>query len=202
MDLGDPLGQLAIPHQTGAGLAAATGTEGGPGDLNQLTRPLDAVTCLLLRLDERVHRVLLREESCGPLEDADILAQPTVSRPQRGQLLPLASGQPVALTRVDLSLLHPVPHRGLGGPEALGNLPDRAVTPSAEPDDLSLELGVNERRGRRGLSFSILSMMDILSGLHPVISNVRQSGSSSYAGCLGVAAGFVRRDGREDSQIP
>ena len=82
----------------GTGGAGAAGVEGGSGDLQQLTRPLDAVPPLLLRLDERVHRSpgLLREESRGPLEDLHVLAQPAVLPPQRGQLLALAAGQPVA----------------------------------------------------------------------------------------------------------
>jgi hypothetical protein len=56
VDLGDLVGQPGIADGTGTGFAAAAGVEGGTGDLQQFTRPFDAVARLLLRLDERVHR--------------------------------------------------------------------------------------------------------------------------------------------------
>ncbi|GAA3833623.1 hypothetical protein GCM10022206_84850 [Streptomyces chiangmaiensis] len=70
------------------------------------------------------------------------------------------------LARVDLGLLHPVAHRGLGQVEVLGDLTDRAVTAPAQLDDLALVLR-RERTARPRLFFPMLSMMDILPGQNP-----------------------------------
>ncbi|UWS69839.1 GNAT family N-acetyltransferase [Streptomyces noursei] len=51
--------------------------------------------------------------------------------------------------------------------------------------------GVNERRGR-GFFFPLLSMVDILSGAQPLISDVRRSGSSPH----------VQRDGARYCAVP
>ena len=45
VDGGDLLGQLGVADRAGAGRAGAAGVEGGSGDLQQFTRPFDAVTC-------------------------------------------------------------------------------------------------------------------------------------------------------------
>jgi hypothetical protein len=57
-----------------------------------------------------------------------------------GRFLALAAGQAVSLTVADLGLPDPVTHRSLGQIEVLGDLTDRAVTASAQLDDLGLEL--------------------------------------------------------------
>lgn len=56
MNVGDLFRQLGVTERAGTRRAGAAGTEGGPGDLQQLTCSFDAVTCTLTCLDERVHR--------------------------------------------------------------------------------------------------------------------------------------------------
>jgi hypothetical protein len=51
--LDDLLGELLVDALAGALLVP--GVVGGPGDLQQLARTLDAVLAGLLRLDERIH---------------------------------------------------------------------------------------------------------------------------------------------------
>jgi hypothetical protein len=80
--------------------------------------------------------------------------------------------------------------------EVLGDLTERAVTALAQLDDLGFELRVNERRGR-GFFFPLRSMVDILPGGEPLISDVRQSGSSPGCGC----AGFARPADRRSASI-
>src|SRR3954466_6726842 len=54
---------------------------------------------------------LPREESRCLLQDLALLTQARVVAPQSAQLLPLISGQPLALARVDLRLAEPVTQR-------------------------------------------------------------------------------------------
>jgi hypothetical protein len=56
VNVGDLFRQFGVTDRAGTRLGSPAGIEGGPGDLQQLTRSFDAVTCTLLRLDERVHR--------------------------------------------------------------------------------------------------------------------------------------------------
>src|SRR4029450_3730054 len=68
--LADVLGELLVGELACRRDAGAVGVGGGPGDLQQLTRPLDVALLRLLRLDERidVHRVswmLLCQAACG-----------------------------------------------------------------------------------------------------------------------------------------
>jgi hypothetical protein len=103
----------------------------------------DAVTRTFLRLDERVHRHRVSFAKKAVLDSTgqgNVLAQPAVLPPQRGQFLTFAAGQAVPLAGVDLGLLDPVAHRGLGQIEVLGDLTDCAVTASAQLSDLGLEL--------------------------------------------------------------
>src|SRR4029453_5929492 len=69
VDLADRLEQLGIRPRPGRGCIAATLVVGGTGDLEQLTAPLDAVTCSLLRLDEGIdlHRVSLAKKPVARL---------------------------------------------------------------------------------------------------------------------------------------
>jgi hypothetical protein len=55
----------------------------------------------------------------------DALTQAAVLSPQCGRFLTFAAGQALSLARINLGLLHPVAHRGLGQVEVLGDLPDR-----------------------------------------------------------------------------
>lgn len=113
----------------------------------------------------------------GPLEDVDVLKQTAVLPPQCGQFLAFAAGQAVPLARIDLGLLRPVTHRGLGRIEVLGDLTDRAVTASAQLDDLRLELG-RERATRARLLLPHALHDGHPPEAEPLISDVRQSGSS------------------------
>ena len=54
---------------------------------------------------------LPREESRCLLQDLALLTQPRVVAPQPAQLLPLITGQALALARVDLRLAEPVTQR-------------------------------------------------------------------------------------------
>ena len=68
----------------------------------------------------------------------------TLVFPAQGrQLLALGTGQSTVATRpgVPLGLAYPLPDCGLAQIEVAGDLPDRAVTPLAQLDDLGLELG-------------------------------------------------------------
>ena len=84
---------------------------------------------------------------------------------------------------VPFSLAHPLADRGLGQVEVAGDLPDRAVTPLAQLDDLGLELGRERPARPRLLGFH---------GLHdghpprgaPLMVDVRQSGSGPHADSL------------------
>ncbi len=78
---------------------------------------------------------------------------------------------------IDLGLLRPVTHRGLGRIEVLGDLTDRAVTASAQLDDLRLELG-RERATRARLLLPRVLHDGHPPEAEPLISDVRQSGSS------------------------
>jgi hypothetical protein len=53
MGQADVLGELFVGALTGRREAGAVGVVGGPGDLQQLARPLDVALLCLLRLDER-----------------------------------------------------------------------------------------------------------------------------------------------------
>src|SRR5215218_6627281 len=85
---------------------------------------------------------LLHEESRGSLEDLHVFAQPPVLPAQRRQLLPLGAGQPAitAATSIAFGLADPLSDRGLGQVEVPSDLPNRPVAPTAQLDDLGLEL--------------------------------------------------------------
>jgi len=65
VDATDLLDEPGVGELLGRGRGLAAGVVGGPGDLEQLTAVLDAVTCGFLRLDERVHphRVCLAKKA-------------------------------------------------------------------------------------------------------------------------------------------
>lgn len=76
MDLGDLFGQLAIAHRPRSRGGITACVEDSTGASQQLTRPLDAVTALLLRLKERfsasiervhAHRVSLSKKTVARL---------------------------------------------------------------------------------------------------------------------------------------
>jgi hypothetical protein len=73
--------------------------------------------------------------------------------------------------------LHPRSHRRLGQVEVPRDLADRAVAALAQLDDLGLELR-GERSTGTGFLFSIVSILDILSGALPLMVDVRQNGES------------------------
>src|SRR5215203_6673786 len=85
---------------------------------------------------------LLREESRGSLEDLHVAAQPLILPPQGGQLVAFGAGQPAitAAPGIAFGLADPLADGGLGQVEVPGDLPDRAVTPTAQLNDLGLEL--------------------------------------------------------------
>jgi|ERR1022692_4256241 hypothetical protein len=74
------------------------------------------------------------------LEDLHVLFEGAVLPTQPGEFLLFLGGETGAFTLVDLGLLHPVAHVGLGQIEVLGDLADAAIAAPAELDDLSLEL--------------------------------------------------------------
>lgn len=57
--------------------------------------------------------------------------------------------------------------RGLGQSKSLATCPTERSPRRHRPTISALKSGVNERRGRRGFFFPMLSMMDILPGLNP-----------------------------------
>src|SRR4029453_14934504 len=67
--LADVLGELLVGELACRRDAGAVGVVGGPGDLQQLTRPLDVALLRLLRLDERidVHRVSCTKKAVARL---------------------------------------------------------------------------------------------------------------------------------------
>src|SRR5215216_7238139 len=67
--LADLLGQRGVGDLPGRWGAESLGVVGGPGDLQQLARPLDVVLLCLLRLDERidVHRVSFTKKAVARL---------------------------------------------------------------------------------------------------------------------------------------
>src|SRR5271165_4613041 len=93
---------------------------------------------------------LLGEENCRTLEDLHVLFEGAVLPAQPGELLLLLGGQPRAFALVDLGLLHPGAHVGLGQIEVPGHLADAAIAAPAQLDDLSLELR-SERAARTRL---------------------------------------------------
>lgn len=86
--------------------------------------------------------------------------------PQRGQFLPLGTGQAGTLTTVGRRLPHPVTHLRLDQVGVLGDLTDRAVTATAQLHDFGLELR-RERTASATRLLLALSMMGILPGAHP-----------------------------------
>ena len=95
------------------------------------------------------------------------------------------------MTVVDVGLLHPRAHRGLGQIEITRDARRRVPRLADQLDNLSLEL-LGERPTTAGLLRPIVSiMMDILSGVTPLIVDVRQTGSgpqyASAGQCSAVA---------------
>jgi len=76
----------------------------------------------------------------GSLQDVPLLAQDPVLGAEAGQLLALLGGESLAPAGVDVGLAEPLPDRGLGQVQVASHLADRAITPSAQLDDFSLEL--------------------------------------------------------------
>src|SRR5215213_11744325 len=121
---------------------------------------------------------LLHEESRGSLEDLHVFAQLPVLPAQRRQLLPLGAGQPAitAAPGIAFGLAHPLPDRGLGQVEVVGDLPDRAVTALAQLDDLGLELGRERPARPRLAAFHAFHDGHPPRGA-PLMLGVRQTGS-------------------------
>ncbi|MBT2541545.1 hypothetical protein J7E99_12700 [Streptomyces sp. ISL-44] len=159
VDLSDQLGQLGVTDRAGAGLAGAAGIEGGSGDLQQFTRPFDAVTCTFLRRVSVAKKAVARSRTSTSSRSLRFSRRNAASSSRSLPVRP-------SLTVIDLSALPPVPHRGLGQSKAFGDPTDRAVTAPARLDNLRLELR-REREARAGFFFPMLSMMDIPPGLNP-----------------------------------
>src|SRR5215217_1780801 len=178
--LADVLGQLlvgALPRRRGAG---AVGVIGGPGDLQQLTRTLDAALLRLLRLDERihVHRVSFAKKAVARL------STPRSSRSRRFSRRNAANSWRSALVSP------PSPRdpasRSAWRTQARTAVSVRSKSRATCPIERSprphsstistLNSGVNDRRAR-GLLRSMTTMMNTSPGAAPLIVGVRQSGS-------------------------
>ena len=146
--------QLGVGHLAARRCLVESLIEGGAGDLQQLTAALHAVTCDLLRLDEGLylHRVSFAKKAVARFR----ISTSSLSRRfslRRSEKLPAFLGrQAVAVTGVDLSLLHPRPHRRLCQVEVPRDLADRAITVLAQLDDLGLELRGERPTGTRASS--------------------------------------------------
>src|ERR671912_1283375 len=176
----DALGQLLVcdlPRRWGAG---AVGVVGGPGDLQQLARPLDVALLQLLRLDERIEvpRVSLAKKLVARLRIS------TSSRSRRFSRRNAASSCRSALVSPPSRRL-PVSRsawRTHSRTAVSVRSKSRATCPierSPRPHSSTisaLNSGVNDRRGR-GFLRSMLSMTDILPGAAPLMLGVRQTGS-------------------------
>src|SRR5215218_4583128 len=121
---------------------------------------------------------LLHEESRGSLEDLHVFAQLPVLPAQRRQLLPLGAGQPAitAAPGIAFGLADPLSDRGLGQVEVPSDLPDRPVAPTAQLDDLGLELGRERPARPRLAAFHALHDGHPPRGTTPDVG-VRQTGS-------------------------
>jgi hypothetical protein len=96
------------------------------------------------------------EGSRCSLEDLDVLAQGSILPAQLGEFGPLFGGESWALTLVDLGLLDPGPHVGLGRSKSLATWP-MLRSPRWHSSTISaLNSGVNDRRGR-GFFLSMVS---------------------------------------------
>jgi hypothetical protein len=80
---------------------------------------------------------------------------------------------------VDVGLLHPLPHGGLGQVEVTSHAGGGVALPAHQLDDLGLELLGEGPTWALGLP--IVSMMDIPSRAAPLIVDVRQTGSGPAA---------------------
>jgi hypothetical protein len=170
-DLG---GELSVAELAGRRGRVKTLVVGGTGDLEQLTAPVDAVTYGLLRLDEglQLHRVSFAKKAVARFK---ISTSPRSWRfsAQPAELVTLGRGQPRAGPGVDLGLLDPLAHCGLGQVEVPGDLADRAVTTTAQLDDLSLEL-----RGERPPRTTRLPIL-VLHDRHPLRGQAPDGGCPS-----------------------
>src|SRR3954453_10148781 len=84
---------------------------------------------------------LPREESRCLLQDLALLTQARVVAPQPAQLLPLITGQPLTLTRIDLRLAQPVTQRLRRDAELARQLRQRQPARARQPNSLGTKLG-------------------------------------------------------------
>src|SRR5829696_1949842 len=180
VSLADVLGELVVGELAGRREGGAVGVIGGTGDLQQLARPLDVALLCLLRLDERidVHRVSFTKKAVARLRISTSCRSRWFSRRRADSSWRSALLSPPS-PRVPASRLAWRTHSRTA---VSVRSKSRATCPIERSPRWhsstisALNSGVNDRRAR-GCLPSMVSMMDILPGVVPLMVDVRQSGS-------------------------
>src|SRR5919198_186088 len=184
VDLADVLGELVVDALACRRPVGTVSVGGGPGDLQQLTRPLDVALLCLLRLEERidVHRVSFTKNAVARLRISTSCRSRWFSRRRADNSWRSALVSPPS-PRVPASRSAWRTHSRTA---VSVRSKSRATCPIARSPRWhsstisALNSGVNDRRAR-GCLRSMTSMMDILSGAEPLMGDVRQSGSGPVA---------------------
>src|SRR4030095_4270424 len=173
--------ELVVGELACRGGRGAVGVVGGPGDLQQLARPLDGALLRLLRLDERidVHRVsFTKKPKVARLRISTSCRSRWFSRRRADSSWRSALVTPPSL-RVPASRSAWRTHSRTAVSVRSKSRATRPIerSPRWHSSTISaLNSGVNDRRAR-GCLRSMVSMMDILSGAALLMGDVRQSGS-------------------------
>src|SRR6266550_5046003 len=180
-DVLDPLPELGVRARSRGEDVLVPFVEGGPGDLEQLTRPFHRVVLLnLLRLDERehVHRVSLAKKAVARLRISTSWLSRRFSRRSSASssrsLVVRPSTCPSSTSACFTQARTAVSVRSRSRATLATELPGWRTSATTS----ALNSLVNDRRRRAFLRPIVSIMLDILSGAKPPIVDVRQTRSS------------------------